>query len=430
MKRRLYVDVTRTARETTYTGIQKVVRTTYRALAKHAAGRDCEVVAIAIDKHGAYRLDDLPRHAYEQGPSQSSAIAQKREDLLAQLRRFGSRQPDNFAKKAIRLGGRLVASLMWRAKRLRGAFEKRDYVIFQPGDILLLPDSAWVENPWPVVADLKARGGTLAAIWYDLIPVTHPHFFSEQLVASFRNYLEKIVTHADHVACISQTVQLELEAFAARMGAPLHVETVYPIITASQAPAKPRHDLGCAFARPTLLIVATIEPRKGHALLLEACEALWAEGLDFNLVIIGRVGWKVQSLLDRLSNHPENGRRLFLFHDASDADVAFAFQRARLLVFPSETEGLGLPILEAELAGCPTLCSDIPVFREIASPSTRFFSPYSAAGLKEALQTVLADGARPAPLISASTNADERASAYANRLFDVVLARRPSHQDR
>lgn len=424
MNRRLYVDVTRTARETTYTGIQKVVRTTYRALAKHAAGRGCEVIAIAIDRRGAYSLGDLPLHPYEQSPSQASANAQKPEGLLTRLRRFSSRQPDSFAKKTIRLGGKLVSSLQWRAKKLKRAFEKRDYVTFQPGDILLLPDSAWVENPWPVVADLKSRGGTLAAIWYDLIPVTHPHFFSDQLVASFRGYLEKIVIHADHVACISRTVQLELEAFAVRMGKPLHVETVYPIITFSQPPAKPRPDLAGAFSRPTLLIVATIEPRKGHALLLEACEALWADGHDFNLVIIGRIGWKVQSLLDRLSEHPEKGSRLFLFHDATDADVAFAFQRARLLVFPSETEGLGLPILEAELVGCPTLCSDIPVFREIASPSTRFFSPYSAAGLKEALQMALADGAESRLLPATSTNADDRASAYANRLFDVVLARR------
>lgn len=424
MTRRLYVDVTRTARETTYTGIQKVVRTTYRALVKHAAGRDCEVIAIAIDKHGAYRLGDLPLHRYEQDPSQASTDIPRSEGLLTRLRRFSRRQPDSVAKKAIRLGGRLASSLMWRARRLGRTFEKRHYVTFQPDDILLLPDSAWVENPWPVVADLKARRGTLAAIWYDLIPVTHPHFFSQQLVASFRSYLEKIVTHADHVACISRTVQLELEAFAAQMGKPLHIETVYPIVTFSQPPAKPRQDLASAFARPTLLIVATIEPRKGHALLLEACEALWADGLQFNLVIIGRIGWKVEALMDRLSNHPERGSRLFLFHDASDADVAFAFQRARLLVFPSETEGLGLPILEAELAGCPTLCSDIPVFREIASPSTRFFSPYSAAGLREALQIALTDGVAAGPLPSSSTNAEERASAYANRLFDVVLARR------
>lgn len=423
MNRRLYVDVTRTARETTYTGIQKVVRTTYRALAKHAAGRDCEVIAIAIDKHGAYSLGDLPLHPYEQDPSQASAPPQKADGLLTRLRGFSRRQPDNVVKKAIRLGGRLASSLMWRARRLIGPFDKRDYVIFRPDDILLLPDSAWVENPWPVVADLKARGGTLAAIWYDLIPVTHPHFFSEQLVASFGSYLEKIVMHADHVACISRTVQLELEAFAARMGKPLHVETVYPIVTFSQPPAKPRQDMGRAFARPTLLIVATIEPRKGHALLLEACEALWADGLDFNLVIIGRIGWKVQGLMDRLSSHTEKDSRLFLFHDASDADVAYAFQRAKLLVFPSETEGLGLPILEAELAGCPALCSDIPVFREIASPSTRFFSPYSAAGLREALQIALADGAASGPLPSPSANAEERARAYANRLFDVVLAR-------
>lgn len=421
MTRRLYVDVTRTAREQTYTGIQKVVRTTFRALSTYADQHGCEVVAIAIDSRGAYRLGELALHPYEKAATKAWL-----DSALKRLRRFADAHPDTLMRKASRLMLRRISSLQWHGRRLTAAVKRRNYVTFERDDILLLPDSAWADNPWSVVADLKARGGMLAAICYDLIPVTHPHFFSQTLVASFKTYLERMIASADCVACISQSVQRDLEAFAGAEGRQIHVETVYPIVRISQPASVPRCDLDDALKRPTLLIVATIEPRKGHELLLNACDALWAEGWDFNFIIIGRIGWQVEGLMQRFTNHTRRGSRLFLFHDASDADVAFAFQRALLLVFPSAAEGLGLPILEAEMAGCPTLCSDIPVFREIASPLTKFFSPYSASGLTEALRTALSDGwVRGSPPATASS-IEERTEIYARRLFDVLLTRQRS----
>jgi glycosyltransferase involved in cell wall biosynthesis len=427
MTRRVFIDVTRTAREPTYTGIQKVVRTTFRSLEEFAPDHGCEVIPIAIDKRGAYRLDGLAFHPFELDERVTPAAPPVKWRVMARLRRFAAAKPTTFPRIAARVAVQRLESLAWHARRVREALEKRDYLHFTSGDVLLLPDSAWVENPWPVVSQLKANGGSLAAISYDLIPITHPHFFSRTLVASFRDYLEKLAASADSVICISDTVKSEFQGFAISVGAKPEIATVYPIIRVVSPPLQPRGDLAAAFGRVSVLIVATIEPRKGHALLLDACEALWGAGVNFNLVIIGRIGWQVEELMMRLLSHPEHRARLFLFHDASDADVAYALMHARIMVFPSIAEGLGLPILEAQMVGCPTLCSDIPVFREIASPSTRFFSPYTAEALQVALHSAITDPVVDQKRIMPDLTEEGRSRTYARDILDFILSKKPNY---
>ncbi|TGV48416.1 glycosyltransferase, partial [Mesorhizobium sp. M2D.F.Ca.ET.160.01.1.1] len=65
-------------------------------------------------------------------------------------------------------------------------------------------------------------------------------------------------------------------------------------------------------ARPRFLMVGTLEPRKGHRVALEAFEALWAEGADAELVIVGKIGWGISHLAHRIRNHAEFGKRLHL----------------------------------------------------------------------------------------------------------------------
>ena len=44
-------------------------------------------------------------------------------------------------------------------------------------------------------------------------------------------------------------------------------------------------------------------------------------------------------------------------------------------MYPSLYEGFGIPLIEAQYCGCPVLCSDIPVFREIGANSVEYCEP-------------------------------------------------------
>ncbi|HEX9817683.1 MAG TPA: glycosyltransferase, partial [Patescibacteria group bacterium] len=64
------------------------------------------------------------------------------------------------------------------------------------------------------------------------------------------------------------------------------------------------------------------------------------------------------------------------------------YQRSYALIFPSLSEGFGLPGLEAMAVGLPVIASDIPVFHEVYGNAAAFFSPNSVAELVETVRTL------------------------------------------
>ena len=133
-------------------------------------------------------------------------------------------------------------------------------------------------------------------------------------------------------------------------------------------------------------MVGSIEPRKMHSYVLDAFDGFWASGASGALVIIGRQGWKTEEFLQRVALHPELGRQLFILRDATDAELDHCYRKSSSLVIASEIEGFGLPVVEAFQRGLPVMCSDIPVFREIADGKAVFFSLADPRNLTQALQ--------------------------------------------
>jgi alpha-1,2-rhamnosyltransferase len=294
-----------------------------------------------------------------------------------------------------------------------------------PGDHLLLVDATWYLDAWPALHYAIDNGVQLHVIWHDLIPLQHPEFFPEGLAPRFQHHLDQVIQHAVSIQSVSATVRAQLAGYI-QQHAPHRVDALtlgvqYPgadgLRGATTSRAAPRAAPSAALqamlaalcatpgdltlpqqkqqpeAEPLLLLaVGTLEPRKGHAILLDACEAIWRDAVkeaaprNLILCIAGAAGWQVDSLLARLQHHPELGRRLFVFHDLSDAELDWCYTRASCLVYPSFAEGYGLPIAEAGWRGVPVLLSDTEIHREVAGPKARYFAPCSAVALEQALR--------------------------------------------
>lgn len=65
------------------------------------------------------------------------------------------------------------------------------------------------------------------------------------------------------------------------------------------------------------------------------------------------------------------------------------YRTAKALIFPSLYEGFGLPPLEAASTGCPIICSDIPVMREVYGNLPFYFDPFKTDSLLNSIKAVL-----------------------------------------
>ncbi len=75
----------------------------------------------------------------------------------------------------------------------------------------------------------------------------------------------------------------------------------------------------------------------------------------------------------------------------SSSELLWLIDNTRLVFFPSEYEGLGLPILEAVNRNTQVACSNIPVFREISTDAFSFFDPKSITSMTTILRSILSD---------------------------------------
>lgn len=245
------------------------------------------------------------------------------------------------------------------------------------------------------LATWKRKGASLHFMVYDLLPLQYPHWFSGKLLSSFRRWIEAVATLADSAICISPSVEADLLQWLAEnyhLASNAVPTLVIPMgwdITSTKPSVGLPEGFDTILARikqhRTALIVGTLEPRKGHAQLLEAFEILWAADKACNLVIVGKPGWKTESLQKRLRQHPQLGTHLFWLDNASDEALLALYNACDGAVVASEAEGFGLPLVEALGHGKPVLARDLPVFRQLKAPGIHYFSAASSAALAPAL---------------------------------------------
>ena len=130
---------------------------------------------------------------------------------------------------------------------------------------------------------------------------------------------------------------------------------------------------------PFSLMVGTLEPRKGHADILSAFSELWQQGSEERLVLVGRMGWKIEDLRDAIRSHPEHGGKLLWFDDVEDLELERIYQACQGVIIGSHAEGFGLPLIEALGHGKPVLARDLPIFRIHEHGGVRYFPADGAA---------------------------------------------------
>jgi len=308
------------------------------------------------------------------------------------------------------------------------------------GDMFLGLDLAQLDLPkmLPELRRFRLAGVACHFVVYDMLPLQHPGFFPDWLEPVFRQWFLSACSVADGLWCISDSVCNDVMGVLAELRPrrirPLTIGS-FPLGSdiASSAPtagiaADDAARLQALDAAPVFLMVGTVEPRKGHAQVVDAFEALHAQGVDAQLVIVGKRGWMVDAVAERVEQLTSQKKaRIHWFNLASDELLAALYARADALIAASHGEGYGLPLIEAAGHGLPIVARDIPVFREVGGDHAAYFSATSGAGLaRELIDWLRLRAAGEAP--ESQGIAGRNWAASARQLMDNIGAGRASRE--
>jgi alpha-1,2-rhamnosyltransferase len=375
---RISIDVTETVLTGKWTGIERVVRRLSTELqAAHDTGQGPGIrLVVAIGG----RFHELN----EAGASQMTRPA-------------GATRTQQ-GSGATRLVGTALSYVPPLLLRVQSALKERQIrAVLRPlatpgpaefghGDLILLLDSYWSgTSSIHAARDARSAGATVVSTIYDLIPITHPGYMTRSLRSSFPRQILQALRISDGAIAISQHSADELRRWLGRRLPDLPIRA----FALGNDPTAPGSTADRPLSRRYTMI-GTIEPRKGHDLVLDAFERRWAAGVDCHLTLVGKIGWAAPSTLARLAALQANAR-LTVKHDADDAELASILAQSDAVIMASKVEGFGLPVVEALALDIPVIASDIAIFREIGGNAIIPFDPDSSGALVAAMETLEAD---------------------------------------
>ena len=244
----------------------------------------------------------------------------------------------------------------------------------------------------------KTNGVKIYFLVYDILPLSNPEWFTKKSHNNFKCWTRTIARYSDGVICISETVRQNVEQYFKHKYylSALEINTTVIPLGSDLSNSHP------STGEPTnvdlinrllenkeyILVVGTVEPRKGHSEILKAFDILWTGNYEIPLlVIVGKAGWKTENLQKTIRQHKFINKKLMWIDDASDAFLAKLYKNCQGVLIGSFAEGYGLPLVEANYYGVSILARNLPVFKELSLTNITFYESSTPFALSEAIST-------------------------------------------
>ena len=227
---------------------------------------------------------------------------------------------------------------------------------------------------------------------YDLTPLAmdqNVHGLSNQLsMWRWKTYFFRKLAHVNHIIAISTHAKSQA---CDRLGLDPQQITVIPLGVNHRVYTSTAHGRGrYAHRAPYFLYVGSADANKNLHRLIDAFRLIADQWPDIELLLAGKWQTEPMNAMQREieEKHLTNKVRLLGFVPADDLPSLYA--NAFAFVFPSLSEGFGLPIIEAMASGIPVIASDIPVFREVAEDASLLVNPADTEAWAQAMASILA----------------------------------------
>lgn len=223
----------------------------------------------------------------------------------------------------------------------------------------------------------------------------HPAVFALKRIG-YRIALWNAVHRSRKIIAVSEYTKSAIKAFFPRVPTE-KIEVVYNGVTelCHSATQPLRHS-----ATPYFLYVGNAYPHKNLETLLHAFSFFVQTHPDIELVLAGRNDQFYERLRKELDVIDVPRANVRFVMNPTDAELADLYRHAALYLFPSRSEGFGLPPLEAMSAGIPVAASRATSLPEILGDAALYFSPDDIEEMVEAMERALTDEPLRADLVA------------------------------
>ncbi len=233
---------------------------------------------------------------------------------------------------------------------------------------ILFAETISEQRAGTIRAYARKKGFQTVAIFYDAIPILYPQYCNDAVVDNHYKYMIGLA-ECDLVIPISQYSETCLIDFWNERGiqptrtfANLLPGEFGGVERGTSANKKNQRDV-------KILCVSTLEPRKNHKSLIEACLLLSENHpeLDWTLTLVGNRYAGNDEIPAYVQSISRNYPKIQWLGIVDDQTLNQLYQDATFTVYPSIVEGYGMPIMESVWYGKPCICSNTGVMAELAS---------------------------------------------------------------
>lgn len=246
---------------------------------------------------------------------------------------------------------------------------------YSPGSEYLCP-SLLDDLVYSVIPNLKNVHSYL--IFYDLIPL----LFRERYLKDRPQYENcyfvrlKQIFRVKTIFTISNTSARDLTLFLN-----IPPDRIKPILGGAFPLSNPKQPKLAGLKKTDKYILAVLgdDPRKNIIRSCQAYAKFSLENPEYKLILTSNYSQGTKDVVKKIV--PE----AIFTGSVTDQELSWLYSNTTAVLFTSEYEGLGMPLLESMQAGVPVVCSDIDIMREIAGDSVWYANPYDIDDMVNAL---------------------------------------------
>ena len=222
------------------------------------------------------------------------------------------------------------------------------------------------------------RARRIVTTHHDCVYEQFPHLFRDASTVILAK--GNLYARADRIICISEASRRGLlEYYSVDAGKTC---VVHHGLTALPRSPQAAQDLRSRLRRPFMLYVGIRNCHKNFSALLHAYhDARLSE--QYDLLALG--GGPLSATETAAIASFGMGNSVVAIPSVSDEFLSEAYATAELFVYPSLSEGFGIPPLEAMAAGCPVAASEVAAILEVCGDAPFYFDPGDVSSMVHAL---------------------------------------------